>query len=310
MSDIYNILAKYFAGETSSEEEQQVRQFKLDNPEEYRALRAFWTTKGTKLSKFNTDQAWEKIAKKSNRPKRVFLLSSLRRVAAVAAIFVLAVTGIYLYNNINTSPAIIQMTASIQKDTVELDDGTIVYLNNKASFSFPEEFDSHKREVTLEGEAFFEVAEDSKRPFIVYTNHSDVTVLGTTFNINTLEEETEVSVATGKVQVKSIINSETSILTPNQAARVTSQGMEVFSTENNNYVAWKTGVFHFDESMLQQVVEDLNSYYGNRIKLIKQDADCLFSSTFNQRDLKEIMEIIQLSCDLQLNQKNGYYELH
>jgi len=310
MSDIYNILSKHFAGETSAEEELLIQQFKLDNPEEYETLHTFWTTKGVNLSEFDTNQAWQKVAQKAQRPKRVFLLPNVRKVAAAAAIFILAMTGIYFYNNPTSSSEVVQITATSQQDKVELDDGTIVYLNKEASLSFPEKFAAHKREVTLQGEAFFEVTKDSKRPFIVHTNHSDIEVLGTSFNINTLEKKTEISVTTGKVQVQSTLNNKTSTLTANQSANVTKQNLEVFPTKNNNYLSWKTGIFHFDESTLQQVVKDLNTYYENRIILSKKDADCLFSSTFKQRDLKEIMEIIQLSCGLQLIKNNKNYELH
>lgn len=310
MSHIYNVLSKHFAGETTPDEELLVEKFKVENPQEYRTLQSFWREKRINLSQFDTKQGWQKVVQKAKRPKRVFLYLQLRRVAAVAAIFVVAMVGAYLlHKHPSASTELLTKAAVNQNDKIELEDGSIVYLNQHASLSFSKKFDTNIREVTLEGEAFFEIAKDATRPFIVHTIHSDVEVLGTSFNINTIDNQTEISVATGKVKVQSLHSNEASVLIPNQSVRVTHQKMETFDTTNQNYLAWKTGKFHFDKTTLQQVIKDLNSYYGDKITLSKKDADCLFSSSFNQRELIEIIEIIQLSCELQLQQKNETYEL-
>ena len=309
MSDIYNVLSKHFVGETTPEEQLLVEQFKLENPKEYHALQTFWTQKDLNLAPFDTAQGWQKVALKAKGPRRVFLYPSLRRVAAIAAVFLITVAGVYLFNHHVISTELVTKTAAIQNERIELEDGSIIYLNKEARIIFPEKFGSEKRELSLQGEAFFEIAKDANRPFIVHTIHSDVEVLGTSFNINTINKKTEISVATGKVKVQSLNSKEISVLIPNQSVLVTDQKMQAFSTNNQNYLAWKTGVFHFNKATLPKVVKELNRYYGDKIILSKQEADCLFSSSFNQQDLSEIMEIIKLSCELQLQQKNGVYEL-
>ncbi len=310
MSDIYNLLSKYFDGESSKEEDQLVQQFKRDNPEEYNNLQSFWTQKGIDFKEFDSAKALDEIIQKTAQPKRRNLQPFLKYAVSIAAAFLLLFGGVYLFNVNQVDTLLVQIRAKDHQQKIELEDGSIVYLNANASFSYPESFQPQKRIVTLQGEAFFEIAKDANRPFIVNTNHSEVTVLGTSFNINTTSDQTEVSVATGKVQVNSLTNKESSILLPNQTALNTKTSMKVFPTKNTNYLAWKTGVFVFEKTTIQQVVKELKTVYKKQIKLTKLDADCLLTSTFDKQDIKEIVEIIQLSCDMKLRQKNKSYELY
>lgn len=310
MSDINSILSKHFTGETTPEEEILVQQFKLENPEEYLALQAFWTNKEVNVSEFDTTQGWKKVVQKSKPAKRVFLTPTLKWVASTAAIFLIAMVGLYLYNNLDTPSDLVKITATIQNQKVELEDSSVIYLNKDASLSYPDKFSSNRRDVTLNGEAFFEVAKDANRPFRILTNHSEVEVLGTSFNIDTKADQTEVSVTTGKVQVRSLRNDVTAILTPNQSAFANDNTINVVPTIDQNYMAWKTGVFNFEKAPIKDVIEKLNTYYNNQITLSKTDSDCLFNLSFNQLDIKEIVEIIQLTCNLKLNKKNNNYELH
>lgn len=310
MVDIYTLLSKYFDGEASLEEEKLIQQFKADNPEEFSTLQSFWKKKELKVKEFDTYKAWNKITKKTPAPKRVLLYPYLKYAASVAAVVLLLIGGLYLFNEQQLKSSIVNLSTQDQQQEITLEDGSIVYLNTNATLSYPEKFSSTDRIVTLTGEAFFDVAKDATRPFIINTNHSEVKVLGTSFNINTVSDHTEITVATGRVEVNSLVSKESSVLLPEQTALVSNSSFEVIPTENTNYLAWKTGVFEFNKTPIQQVVEDLNSYYENKIILSKLDTDCLFTSTFDQRELQEIIEIIQLSCHLQLQQKNTNYELY
>ncbi len=310
MSDIYAILSKHFTGEATSEEELLVKNFKETNSEEYHALRAFWTKQDLEVTSFNTSKGWQEVVTKVQGPKRVPIYTYLRVAASVAAVFLLMTIGYYYINTSQIAVEQMVLTAKEQVERITLPDGSIVYLKKDASLKFPKSFASTNREIILQGEAFFEIVKDVNRPFRIGTNHSEVEVLGTSFNINTEKDQTAVTVATGKVQVTALSDGKAAILTPNQSALVKDHSLETFSTTDNNYLAWKTGIFKFEKTPIHQVVEDLNSYYENKIILSKLDTDCLFTSTFDQRDLQEIIEIIQLSCHLQLQQKNTNYELY
>jgi len=310
MPDINALLSKHFAGETTPQEDQLVKKYKTENPEHYKTLKAFWTKKGLKHETFDTTKAWNKIEQKATRPKVVPIYRYLKVAASVAAIFLMVFLSYYFNNSDQPTTELAVITAKVNNEKVELEDGSVVYLNSNSALTFPKNFTSKERIVTLHGEAFFDVARDVERPFIIHTIHSDIEVLGTSFNINTTTQETEISVANGKVKVQSTSNDKSAILTPDQSAKVTKENLEVYAAHNQNYLAWQTGIFHFDKTPISQVVEKLNTFYKDKIILTNQNSDCLFTANLNQQELLEVIEIIQLSCSLELNKKNNSYELY
>ena len=313
MSDIDILLSKHFAKETTETEEQIVQRYKLENPDEYRAFQLFWAEKNIKIEKFDNEKAWQNVVKQAEKTntKPKGLYRRLRIVAAAAAVFLLlSIIGIKLLNPSNSSNQIIASGSQEITKEILLEDGSIVYLNANATLHYPEKFSANQREVTLQGEAFFEIAKDASRPFRIHTNHSEVEVLGTSFNIDTEKNQTEVNVATGKVRVKSLFENKSVDLTPNQSVLVNKEELNVFPTKSKNYLSWKTGAFHFEEATLNQVVEELNPYYNNKITLITNNADCVLNSSFNQLELREVIEIIQLNCGIQMKKNNESYELY
>lgn len=320
MQNIENLLAKHFAGESSPEEDALVRQFEKDNPEEFKTLRSIWTSGHIEHQEFDTAAAWKSVEQKvveqkaielavEARPEpKILYLQQFRKYAAI--LFVLLGAS-YLFITLNQKASMVEVLAKSNQEKVQLEDGSVVYLNNGARFSYPENFAEGKREVRLEGEAFFEVAKDANRPFIVLTEQSSVEVLGTSFNIDSAPMQTEVSVATGKVQVASTSSDESAILTPNQSAIVNSKSFQKRSEVDPNYLAWKTGVFNFENTAIPEVLEELNKYYASEVALRDEtETTCMLSSTFDKMELTEIIEIIKLSCSLNANQKNESYELY
>jgi len=310
MNDIDDILSRHFSGYTTKEEELLVSKFKSENLEEYKILQTFWTKKEIELTHFNSDEGWKEVIRAKQKPKTVKLFPYRRWIAVAASILLLLFSGKYLYDSQSTPAALVSMTATTANQKIVLKDGSVVHLNKDTSFEYPENFSSTSREVKLQGEAFFEVAKDTSRPFRILTNHSEVEVLGTSFNIKTEDLQTEISVKTGKVKVSSLSTSDSAILIPQQSAIVNHKSLDVQSTENINYLAWKTGEFHFDKAEIKEVVQELNQYYKEKIILKSTKSECLLSTTLKDLELQEIMEIIELSCDLKMNVKNGTYELH
>ncbi len=312
MSDINQLLSKYFAGEATPAEEKIVLGFKLENPEEYNIIKTLWEADKTTIHTFDTAKAWENIQPKSTKAKPRPIYRYLKIATAAAAIILLiSVLAIQFSAQNNSQPFLTETTTELDSTKkVELPDGSIIYLNKNSSLSYPSTFQKDLRAVTLKGEAFFEIARDTERPFRIITNHSEVEVLGTSFNINTNKDQTKVDVATGKVKVQSAFNDESAILIPHQSALITKTALKAFPTKNENYQAWKTGNFIFQNEKIQNVIRDLNTFYPNQIVLSKPDIDCPVTYNFNNNSLNEILEIIQLTCKLKLKDKNGSYELY
>ena len=147
-----------------------------------------------------------------------------------------------------------------------LSDGTKVWLNADSKIKYPVSFGQDKREVSLRGEGYFEVAKDSSRPFIVSTDKMDVKVLGTTFDVNTYEDEGKsfVVLVEGLVEV-SAGKGESRIITPGYMAEVNMHDVQakihVSKCDTEHYIAWKNGNFSFRNASLTEILRRVSRYY-------------------------------------------------
>lgn len=148
-----------------------------------------------------------------------------------------------------------------------LSDGTRVWLNAGTELEFPVCFVKDERVVKLRGEAYFEVKPDSTRPFLVETKDIRTRVLGTSFNIKAYENEENIftTLLTGKVEVTALNeNCKPVVLTPGMQSewRKESGEMVVKEVMAENFVAWKQGVFLFDNEDITVVTRLLERWYG------------------------------------------------
>ena len=147
-----------------------------------------------------------------------------------------------------------------------LSDGTKVWLNADSKIKYPVSFGQDKREVSLRGEGYCEVAKDSSRPFIVSTDKMDVKVLGTTFDVNTYEDEGKsfVVLVEGLVEV-SAGKGESRIITPGYMAEVNMHDVQakihVSKCDTEHYIAWKSGNFSFRNASLTEILKRVSRYY-------------------------------------------------
>ena len=147
-----------------------------------------------------------------------------------------------------------------------LSDGTKVWLNADSKIKYPVSFGQDKREVSLRGEGYFEVAKDSARPFIMSTDKMDVKVLGTTFDVNTYEDEGKsfVVLVEGLVEV-SAGKGEPRIITPGYMAEVDMHDVQakihVSKCDTEHYIAWKSGNFSFRNASLTEILKRVSRYY-------------------------------------------------
>jgi hypothetical protein len=166
------------------------------------------------------------------------------------------------------------MTLSVPRGgeyQVVLSDGTKVWLNADSKLSYPQSFAKNQREVTLTGEAYFEVKSDKKRPFIVRTKDQTVEVLGTHFNIAAYQDEAVslVSLAEGKIQV-SHENQPAHILIPGQQAAFKDGQINVYPVNIEEFTAWKDGEFIFNNEPLSTVMQKLARWYDVELVLDKK----------------------------------------
>ncbi|WP_027137172.1 FecR family protein [Gaetbulibacter saemankumensis] len=153
--------------------------------------------------------------------------------------------------------------------TVELSDGTKVWLNSNSSIKYPEVFTGSQRVVELTGEAYFDVTKSDKQ-FVVKTEHQDVTVLGTEFNVSAYTDDVYFSttLVEGKVKLSSNQNTDV-ILTPGERGYLQVIGnntLKVNTVNTRNYTLWKDGRFYFEQEPLENILKKMARWYGTDVK--------------------------------------------
>ena len=144
---------------------------------------------------------------------------------------------------------------------LNLADGTVVTLNADSKIRYPAQFSGKDRQVLLEGEAFFDVAEDSLRPFIVKTNGMDVRVLGTCFNMKAYPDENQqTTLVRGAVEVS--LNQQQVVLSPGEQVTCVEHELKVEQVDIHPYIAWKNERFVFENEPLEDVLKKLERWYN------------------------------------------------
>lgn len=146
---------------------------------------------------------------------------------------------------------------------ITMEDGSHIWLNSKTSISFPTSFAKNTRQISLKGEAYFEIAKDKHRPFIVSTPQNKIEVLGTHFNVRAYEDEvaTKTTLLEGRVRITEQATGEVTILEPSQEATNIKHRLTVTNTITDAAVAWKNGYFDFNNKTLETSLSELARWY-------------------------------------------------
>ena len=172
-----------------------------------------------------------------------------------------------------------------------LSDGTHVWLNANSSLIYPVRFDDGTREVTLKGEAYFDVTHNGKRPFRVNLNDTKIEVLGTQFNVNGYRAVTATLV---EGSVKVIHESGQRFLKPGEGAEV-GQNIRVYPADIQKAIAWKNGFFHFKDDQITDILDQIARWYD--IEVVYQQESAIPQDSFNgkirrQANLSEVLEML------------------
>lgn len=183
---------------------------------------------------------------------------------------------------------------------ITLSDGTKVWLNSLSKLRFPIRFNGASREIYIEGEAYLEVAKDAKKPFIVHTKNTDISVLGTKFNLNTYNEGlTKTALIEGAVLLTS---SQKSIkLSPGQQGNYSvGQGFSVTSFDQDQTLSWINGVYYFQNSSLKEISDVINRWFDIEIVFeTPQIANIRLSGMIEKQQLTSFLKDLETSSDVQ-----------
>ncbi len=212
-------------------------------------------------------------------------------------------TLILYYDSTKQEPTILdelktetRETKKGQKLTVYLNDGSKVKLNADSKITFHNPFSDTARIVYLTGEAFFEVDEDTLRPFKVISSHATVEVMGTSFNVNTSEAKSKVALVSGKLQVRS--KDTQAILSPGQKIEADKYHLgQVSQIDYDEDLAWKDDILVFKNASMDEVIKRLEAWYGVSftIHLNQDKRHWNYSGKFTNQSLHHVLMGIGLS---------------
>ena len=190
-----------------------------------------------------------------------------------------------------------------------LSDGTKVFLNADSELKYPVEFSDGKRIVDLKGEAYFEVHKDSLRPFIVRMNGAEVTVLGTSFNVNTYGDDGQIytTLVNGSVRVASMKNKQEEILKPGMQSVMNVQSglLTVREVDVEPYVAWREGRFVFRAMTLDLIMRQLQRWYDFEVFYQNSELkDYEFRGVIKRdMDLDKVLSVIKATTNVDFEVK-------
>jgi len=206
-----------------------------------------------------------------------------------------------------------------QSSRIVLADGSTVWLSAASSLRYPKRFGDSLRSVRLTGEAFFEVAHNSDKPFIVHSGQLQTKVLGTSFNIRSFnsENDIQVTVATGRVSVgwnDDSTNDQTGFsdpittLTPNQQLvfNTNTQAGTTKAVDSALYTSWKSGKLIFENHSFKEIAQRLERWYGVHIHFSDEALKQIrFKVTFENNSLQHALQMLQAMEDFEFEMKNN-----
>ncbi|WON96128.1 FecR family protein [Sphingobacterium sp. UGAL515B_05] len=189
-----------------------------------------------------------------------------------------------------------------------LEDGTKITMNAASTLKFQVPFDAVKRDVSLDGEGYFEVTHDARRPFTVTAGAAKVEVLGTVFNVRNYASDGHVttSLLSGRIALSKSGTAERMILRPGETAVTDQKGIHIQHLTPKQAVAWTAGYFDYRDQSLRVILSDLSRWYGVDVDTIALPTDrSIYMKVRKNISLQEMLRLLNeaSALDFQLNNK-------
>ena len=313
------VLIRYCAGQATEQECKVVEAWLLQAKEHEQLLKQLlslsWNADLLRvMPQVDTEKAWQQVSQKLqgetiNLPRRLWIY--FQRVAAILLLpLIMTFSVLYYYAGHpakEESDRLVEVRTNPGMTTqLDLPDGTPVHLNSESVLRYPVAFAEAERRVELEGEAYFEVEKDPKRPFVVKAPHqTEIEVLGTTFNLEAYSSEPELhaTLLTGKIRFAYTKGTATQAVELEPGYKliydVATAMPHLLTTKGETEVAWKDGKIIFDATPLPEALRMLEKRFHVRLNLRNSRLqDEAFSGTFTTQRLERILEVFRLSSGI------------
>lgn len=324
---IDDLLVKQLLGEASIDEIGKVDKWLNEsaaNRKYYEDFRMIWEQSKQLASKNEVDEqaAWSKLQQRINSddshvsgsgsfeynaPVKSIPLYRNTWMRVAAALLVLLGSA-WMYFNFSWQ---VTRQANEVAITETLPDGSVVVLNRNASISYPSRFLGKSRNVSLTGEAFFTVTPNKDKPFIIAANEAAVKVVGTSFNVKTTENKTEVIVETGIVEVSKVNKGIT--LKPHQKATVTKEKAvpELEQNTDELYTYYRTKEFVCNATPLYRLTDVLSEAYDVKISITDERIRTMpITTVFHNEPIDAIIDVVCATLNLRSAKEGNEIKLY
>ncbi|UCS94998.1 FecR domain-containing protein [Echinicola marina] len=318
---IDKLLADWLAGNAKEKDKEAIKQWAAESEENLALLenlKDVWSEKSPEPILVNAEEKihemWEAGMQETESNKTLW--KAVWRYAAAILLLISVSGSLYFYMEssdpeptvVAHSNYVIRENPSGQKTKLFLPDGSVAYLNSSSRIKFIQGFSGNERRILLSGEAYFEVAKNKEKPFVVESQGLETVALGTAFNVNAYpgQDELSVSLVEGKVEIRQLGNQgDRLILSPGREASLIQSTNEVLerSFDPMAIIGWKDGKLVFSNAAFDQVKIKLERWFGVKIEVrgdIPQDWHV--STIYEGQNLKNILTDLQYA-------KNFAYEI-
>jgi len=270
------------------------------------------------LDRKQSEEILEKIHSRIVVPAPTFVqVIRLHRlkIAVAAMIFIIAGAGYWFKENgVLLAPAQKEIVTTGKRKTVKLPDGSLITLEPNSKLGYPKQFTGDTREVSLTGEAFFEVKPNPEKPFIVRTPYVIATVLGTSFNVEAyLNGIARVVVSTGRVKVQTVNASnelQAVIINANQsvAYNITINEIEKRNAPEDAvyYNQRHSGKFSYTGVPIAKVIQEMERFYHTTVTMEGDMSSCVFYGYFQVNDnIDRALSLVALSLNATVKKKTN-----
>ncbi len=312
------IIAKKLSGEASEEDMRALNDWLAadgENKAEYDQVTQLWNDADTLLkgTDFDSTAAWSKVSARTVAvppAKRSIVFPAWGKYAIAAAALLLL--GIFLFKPYAGGERLEMVIADAGNKEVVLPDQSHVTLRKGSKLRYPKAFASATRNVTLEGEAFFEVTRNEQQPFVIDAQSVSVKVLGTSFNVKCDASSAKVTVATGKVQMAMLRNpSEYIVLTRGEYGTLADSKLTERISTDDNYMFWKTGVLQYENKPLRAIADELSYYYQTTLVFDSSGSQDvtrqLINISFKNQPINKVLDELCLVAQCKWQQKDNQY---
>lgn len=254
---------------------------------------------------YSAEKSYHKLRRKLVE-KKVRQLSFAKYAAAASIVLILSFSAL-LYLNKQSEMKTVVTTDYTQN--VQLPDGSSVMLSRYSSLRYPSKFKKRNRKVEIEGEAYFEVTKDNKRPFVVSTENIQIQVLGTQFNVESYPKANYIktTLVEGAVSVRNRQNEDAIILSPNESAlfcKANETLHKEYSENVKDEIAWKEGKLIFNNKKMNQIAAGLSHFFN--VSIVIPDSslkEYRVTARFEQGEsLDEMLNLLQSAANFNWKQ--------